>query len=149
MEHQGPISKKGECCEVGNSKAPPRNSLALPLRRVCMSTEQLPTIFMCEWTVIFKSFPSSRYIEIVCLHKQYYFESPFTCTFEYLGFPGGTVVKNPTANAGDAGSIPGSGRFPGGGNGKVLKLFQCSCWDNPMDRGAGKARVPEVAKSRT
>ena len=72
-------------------------------------------------------------------------------TPEFLpgGFPGGSVVKSPPANAGDAGSIPGSGRFPGGGNGKVLKLFQCSCWDNPMDRGAGKARVPEVAKSRT
>ena len=64
------------------------------------------------------------------------------------GFSGGSVVKNLPASAGDAGSIPGSGRFPGGGNGKVLKLFQYSCWDNPMDRGPGKARVPEVAKSR-
>ena len=62
------------------------------------------------------------------------------------------MVKNPTANAGDAGaagSIPGSGRFPGGGNGKVLKLFQYSCWDNLMDRGAGKATVPGVVESRT
>ena len=59
------------------------------------------------------------------------------------------MVKNPTASAGDAGSIPGSGRVPGGGNGKVLKLFQYSCWDNPMDRGAGKATVPGVAKNRT
>ena len=59
------------------------------------------------------------------------------------------MVKNPTASAGDAGSIPGSGRFPGGGNGKVLKLFQYSCWDNPMDRGAGKATVPGVAKNWT
>ena len=59
------------------------------------------------------------------------------------------MVKNPTANAGAAGLIPGSGRFPGGGNDKVLKLFQYSCWDNPMDRGAGKATVPGVVENRT
>ena len=46
------------------------------------------------------------------------------------------VVKNPLPNAGninDAGSIPGSGRSPGEGNGY---LFQYSCLENPMDRGA-------------
>jgi len=36
-------------------------------------------------------------------------------------FPGGSVAKNPPANAGDAGSIPGSGRFPGEGNGNPLQ----------------------------
>ena len=53
-----------------------------------------------------------------------------------MGFRGGAVVKNPPAkakNAGDAGSIPGSGRSPGGGNGIPL---QCSCLESPMDRGA-------------
>ena len=53
-----------------------------------------------------------------------------------LGFPCGSVVKNPPANAGDAGdadSIPGSGRSPGVGNGNPL---QYSCLGNPMDRGA-------------
>ena len=48
--------------------------------------------------------------------------------------PGGTVVKNPPANAGDTGdlgSIPGSVRSPGEGNGKPL---QYSCLENPMDR---------------
>ena len=52
------------------------------------------------------------------------------------GFPGGSVVKNLPANAGasgDVGSIPGSGRFPGGGNGNPL---QYSCLGNLMDRGA-------------
>ena len=48
-------------------------------------------------------------------------------------FPGGTVVKNPPANAGDLGSVPGSGRSPGGGNGNPP---QYSCLENPMDRGA-------------
>ena len=50
------------------------------------------------------------------------------------GFLGGSVVKNPPANAGDAGLIPGSGRSPGEGNGNPL---QYSCLGNPMDRGAG------------
>ena len=50
-----------------------------------------------------------------------------------MGFPGGTVVKNPPANAGDSGSIPGSGRSPREGNGNPL---QYSCLENPMDRGA-------------
>ena len=51
------------------------------------------------------------------------------------GFPGGSVVKNLPANAGDVGSIPGSGRSPGGGNGNTL---QYSCLGNSMDRGAGE-----------
>ena len=60
-------------------------------------------------------------------------------------------VRNLTgsANAGDAedmGSIPGSGRFPGEGNGNRL---QCSCLENPMDRGTWWATVHGVAKSRT
>ena len=52
------------------------------------------------------------------------------------GLPGGTVVKNLPANAGDAGdagSIPGSGKSPGEGNGNPL---QYSCLKNSMDRGA-------------
>ena len=61
-------------------------------------------------------------------------------------FPGGSVVKNLPANAGDTrdmGSIPGWGRFPGGGNGNLL---QCSCLKNYMDR---RASVQGVAKSWT
>ena len=66
----------------------------------------------------------------------------------YRGFPGGAVVKKPPANAGDAkdaGSIPGSGQSPGGGNGHVL---QYSFLRNPMDRGAGRDTVPGVSKSQ-
>ena len=54
------------------------------------------------------------------------------------GFPGGPVVKNPPSNAGDSGSIPGSGSFAGEGNGYTL---QCSCLENPMDRGDWQATV--------
>ena len=63
-----------------------------------------------------------------------------------LSFPGGAMVKNLLLNTGDAGSIPGSGRFPGGGNGKPL---QYSCLEDPMDKGAWKATVHGVAKSWT
>ena len=56
------------------------------------------------------------------------------------------MVKNPPANAGDEGSIPGSGRSPGEGNGNPL---QYSCLENPMDRGAGWAIIHGVAKSQT
>ena len=49
------------------------------------------------------------------------------------GFPVGSVVKNPSANAGDAGLIPGSGIFPEEGNGNPLRY---SCLGNSMDRGA-------------
>ena len=45
------------------------------------------------------------------------------------------MVKNLPANAGDAGSIPGSGRSPGEGNENPVQYF---CWENPMDRGPGR-----------
>ena len=66
-----------------------------------------------------------------------------------FGFPGGSAVKNPPANARDArdtDSIPELGRSPGEGNGN---LRQYSCPENPMDRGAWWATVHGVAKSRT
>ena len=62
---------------------------------------------------------------------------------EYLGFPGGAVVKNMSANAGDVGSIPWSGRSPGAGNDIAL---QYSCLGNPMDRGAWWAIAHGVIK---
>ena len=58
-------------------------------------------------------------------------------------FPGGSVVKNPPANAGDPVSIHGSGRSPGEGNGNSL-LY--SCLGKPMDRGAWCATVHRVTK---
>ena len=61
-----------------------------------------------------------------------------------MGFPGGSVVKNPSTNAEDAGLIPRLGRSPGGGNGKPL---QYSCLENPMNRGAWWATVHRVAES--
>ena len=60
----------------------------------------------------------------------------FSITHTHTGFPGYSVVKKSTCNAGptgDKGSIPGSGRSPGGGHGNS---FQYSFLENPMDREA-------------
>ena len=65
----------------------------------------------------------------------------------FQGFPGGSVVQNLPANAGDTrdpGLIAGVGRALGVGNDNLL---QYSCLENPMDRGAWKATVYVVAKS--
>ena len=64
------------------------------------------------------------------------------------GFPGSSVVRNPPAsagNAGDLGSIPGSGRSPGGGHGNTS---QYSYLENPMDRGAWQVTVHGIARVR-
>ena len=72
------------------------------------------------------------------------------CPDRYLGspldFPGGSDGKASAYNTGDPGSIPGSGRSPGEGNGNPL---QCSCLEKPMDGGAWWATVHGAAKSGT
>ena len=60
-----------------------------------------------------------------------------------MGFPGGSAVKNLSANTGDMGSIPGSGRSPGEGNGNPLRY---SCLGNPTDREAWWATAHGLAK---
>ena len=60
-----------------------------------------------------------------------------------MGFLGGSVVKNSSANTGDVGSTPGLGRALGEGNGNPL---QYSCLGNPVNRGAWWAAVHGVAK---
>ena len=60
-----------------------------------------------------------------------------------MGFLGDSVVKNLPANAGNDGSIPGSGRYPAEGNGNPL---QYPYLGNPMDRGAWRATVLGVSK---
>ena len=61
-----------------------------------------------------------------------------------MGFPGGSVVNNLPAEAGDLGLISGLGRSPGEGNGNPL---QYSCLKSPMDGGAWQATVRVVAES--
>ena len=69
-----------------------------------------------------------------------------TGTREMIDFPGGSVVKNPPANAGDVGSILGSGRSPGEGSSNPC---QYSYLGNPMDREAWLATVHGVTESWT
>ena len=67
----------------------------------------------------------------------------------YTGFPDGSVVKNPPTSAGDAGdigSVTGSERSPGGGNGNLLQYY---CLENSTDRRVWQATVHRVTKSQT
>ena len=62
-----------------------------------------------------------------------------------MSFPCNSVGKESACNAGDLGSIPGSGKSPGEGNSNP---FQYSCLENPMDRGTWQATVHGVAQVR-
>ena len=64
--------------------------------------------------------------------------------WDNVGFPSSSVSKESACSAGDLGSIPGSGRSPGEGNGNPL---QYSCLENAMDRGAWQDTVHGVSKS--
>ena len=105
----------------------------------------------CRWEVSTRKGKNSRlcYWERDCgtgvSATLYWLKSSYNKTG---GFPGSSVVKNPPANAGDMGSVPGLGRSPGGWHGNPL---QYSCLDNPKDRGAWWITVHgvRVAKSRT
>ena len=86
----------------------------------------------------------SCYIYTIPKHSFSHFNTPLLSCF-----PGSSVVKNPSANArdsGDTGSIPGSGRFPGEGNGNSL---QYSYLGNSMDRREWWATIRRVSKSQT
>ena len=63
-----------------------------------------------------------------------------------MGFPGGSDGEASACNVGAPGSIPGSGRSPGEGNGNSVQYL---CLENPMDRGAWGATLHSVAKSQT
>ena len=60
-----------------------------------------------------------------------------------MGFPHSSIGKESACNAGDPGSIPGSGKSPGEGNGNLL---QYSCLENPTDRGAWQATVHRATR---
>ena len=102
--------------------------------------------------------PNAFYVSVLCPHNIGWHSpqsektkrrdpQPFTKRRDpYQGFPGGSEGKASACIAGDLGSIPGLGRSPGEGNGNSL---QCSCLENPMDRGAWWATVHSVAKSQT
>ena len=61
-----------------------------------------------------------------------------------MGFPGGSMVKNPPANAGDMESIPGSGRSFGGGNGNLSSIL---AWEIPWTEAPGGLQSMESQKN--
>ena len=78
--------------------------------------------------------------KVQCFYLYIFFDGNF------MSFPDGPVIKSPPTNAGDMGSVPGSGRSPGDGIGNPL---QYSCLGNPMHKGTWQATVPRVTKSQT
>ena len=88
----------------------------------------------------------AKYVIVNIVYKSYIIIYYFKIFIRKMGFPGGSVVKNPPVNARDAGLIPGSGRSPGVGNDNPL---QASCLGNPMDKGAWWATVHGVANGQT
>ena len=103
----------------------------------------LRTLVGMEQSVVVRSNPLGEILSI-WKGRAFHLESAVKAS---LAFPGGAVVKNLPAvqelREGDPGSIPGSGRSPGGGNGNPL---QYSCLENPMDRGAWQATAHGVPK---
>ena len=77
---------------------------------------------LCNWYGV-----SGLASEWILSKKEYY------NVFLSVGFPGGSDSKESACNVGDLGSVPGSGRFPGEGNGNPLRF---SCLENSMDWGA-------------
>ena len=77
------------------------------------------------------------------IYKAY---SILPATWELFTISGGSEVKESARSVGDPGLIPGSGRFPGKGNGNPLRY---SCLENPKGRGAWRATVHGVSKSWT
>ena len=94
--------------------------------------------------IIFININSNGYKRKHCLSKPKLLNIPNTTGTR--AFPGGSDGKISARNEGDPGSIPGSGRSLGEGNGNPL---QYSCLENAMDRGAWQATVHEVARSQT
>ena len=106
-------------------------------------------LFVTLWTAAHQaSLPITNSQNLLKLKSSIYNLSLFLSLsiIIHLGFLGSSGIKNLPVNAadvGDTGSIPGSGRSPGGGNGNPL---QCSCLGNSVDRGAWWATVDGVAK---
>ena len=91
---------------------------------------------MVQWT----------YIYLWLRHKNCENCTVFALSLYHLGFPGGSDGKESAYNSGNLGSIPGSRRSPGEGNGNPP---QCSCLENPMDREAWWATVHGITQSQT
>ena len=118
----------------------------------------LDAMILVFWMLSFKDFITTQIILVlqhpfICsfVNSMYIFQSSEISTQQgwHNGFPGGSGVKDLHANArgtGNAASVPGSGKSPGGGSGNPL---QYSWLDNSMDRGAWQAAVHWVTQNWT
>ena len=111
------------------------------------SPKHLPLIYYVFYLSIvqFFSIPTRKFQE----SKNFVLLAHDESLVPRMGFPGGTVVKNPSANAedtGETGLIPVWGRSPGEGNGNPL---QCWCLKHSMDRGAYRATAHGVTENWT
>ena len=114
----------------------------------CMKVKSLSHVrlLLTPWTAAYQALPSMGFSRQEQQEQQCVTSIINANSTESEGFPGGSVLKNLPDNAGDVGFIPGSGRFPGEGNGNTL---QYSCLRNPMGREALQATVRGVTKSQT
>ena len=98
----------------------------IPVELSQILKDDVVKVLHCQYFYVFSLKcvgPERKYLEV----------SPVWCGDRPgVGFPGGSDGKASAHNAGDLGSIPGSGRYPGEGNGNPL---QYSCLENSMDRG--------------
>ena len=104
-----------------------------------------------EWFLMFLNFPEGQRGRLEVTYKMLWFCLFDTQVESYWCFPGDSAVKSLPGMQemlGDAGSIPGSGRSPGGGHGNPLQATH-SCPENPMHRGAWRATVHRVRKNLT
>ena len=105
--------------------------------------QQGPTIYRELCSIFCNNLQGKRIWKRMCIYI-YIYVCVCVCVCVCMGFPGGLDGKESTLNVRDLGLIPGSGRFPRGGHSNPL---QCSCLENPMDRGAWRATVYGVAES--
>ena len=126
-----------------------RITLKCPLFPICWtSPPETPSTWVC-YTCGFPSFcPWKDHftVGLLCAESRFMNWKILILKETLDVFPGASEVKASACNVGDLGSIPGSGRSPGEGNGNPL---QYSCLENPMDGGTWWATVHGVAKSRT
>ena len=119
-----------------------RNSAVTAFQKVCVQTPLKATMIL---SLVHKG-PHLLKRKAKLASEATESESPGDEDGRALGLPGGSVVKNLLANAGDVDSIPGLWWSSGEGNGNPL---QCSCLENPRDRGAWQVTVHGVSKSLT
>ena len=100
-----------------------------------------PTSLSTRFLWVFPVHQARALVSVTCTSRSQRRERP-----GHFPFPGGSDGKESAGKAGDPGSVPGSGRSPGEGNGTPL---QYSCLENSMDRGALRASVHQAAKGLT